>query len=94
MPRILDVWFHASKAGRLVQDDSGWLRFAYDPAYLKSKEPWPLSVSMPLREAEFDEHAAQLTADLKKDNITSPLIESILGIIKHRSARISSEIKI
>ena len=39
-------------------------------------------------------HATQLHADLKKDNITSPVIESILGIIKDRSARISAETQV
>ncbi len=39
-------------------------------------------------------HAAQLQADLKKDNITSPVIESILAIIKNRSARIFAETQV
>jgi len=39
-------------------------------------------------------HAAQLQADLKKDNITSPVIESILALIKNRSARIFAETQV
>lgn len=81
MPRILDVWFYTSKAGRLVQDDSGRLRFAYDPAYLKSKEPWPLSVSMPLREAEFDERVARpLFSGLLPEELIRDKIAKLLGV--------------
>jgi hypothetical protein len=39
-------------------------------------------------------HAAQLQVDLKKDKITSPVIESILVIIKDRSARIFAETQV
>jgi serine/threonine-protein kinase HipA len=81
MPRILDVWFYTSKAGRLIQDDSGRLRFAYDPAYIKSKEPWPLSVSMPLREAEFDERVARpFFSGLLPEELIRDKIAKLLGV--------------
>lgn len=81
MSRILDVWFHNRKAGRLLQDDSGRLRFAYDPAYLESTEPWPLSVSMPLREAEFDERIARpFFSGLLPDEQIRDRIAKLLGV--------------
>jgi len=53
MSRILDVWYLNSKAGELMQDKSGRLLFAYDADYLTSTQPWPISISMPLRPEEF-----------------------------------------
>jgi serine/threonine-protein kinase HipA len=59
MPRILDLWFNQNKAGRLTQDDSGRLLFAYDAGFLQSSHAWPLSVSLPLREQEFDDRVTR-----------------------------------
>ena len=66
MARTLDVWFYTNKAGRLIQDDSGRLSFAYDSDYLKSQQPWPLSVSLPLQEKEFN------------DRLTRPFFSGLL----------------
>jgi hypothetical protein len=37
------------------------------------------------------DQATKLNAELKKEKITSPVFDSILAVIKERSARISSE---
>lgn len=66
MSRILDVWYLNSKAGELTQDKSGRLLFAYDAGYLTSAQPWPISISMPLRPEEFG------------DRITRPYFSGLL----------------
>ena len=58
MARNLDVWFYDRKAGRLTQDDSGRLLFAYAAEYLEAPQRWPLSVSLPLQEEEFEDAPA------------------------------------
>ncbi len=81
MARALDVWFYGSKAGRLVQNDSGRLQFAYDTDYRKSKRPWPLSVSMPLGQAEFDDRIARpFFSGLLPEDLIRKRIAAILGV--------------
>lgn len=53
--RTLDVHFRGTRAGRLVQTDSGQLSFAYDAGWLASGSPRPLSLSLPLRPDPFDD---------------------------------------
>ncbi len=81
MARTLDVWFHGSKAGRLVQDDSGRLLFAYDAGYLESKQPLPLSVSMPVGAAEFNDRIARpFFSGLLPEDLIRKQIAQILGV--------------
>ena len=81
MARTLDVWFYGSKAGRLVQEDSGRLLFAYDPVYLKLKQPWPLSVSMPLGAGEFDDRIARpFFSGLLPEDLIRIKIAQLLGV--------------
>jgi len=42
------IFFAGTRAGRLVEDASGYL-FAYDEAYLSSTEPVPISKTLPCR---------------------------------------------
>ncbi|MGB8352606.1 MAG: type II toxin-antitoxin system HipA family toxin [Chthoniobacteraceae bacterium] len=80
MSRTLDVWFYGNKAGRLVQDDSGRLSFAYDADYLKSRA-WPLSVSLPLREEEFGDHVARpFFSGLLPDDLVRKKIARLVGV--------------
>ncbi len=39
--------------GRISGDDSGSARFSYDPAYLDSENPRPVSIGLPLQKAAF-----------------------------------------
>jgi len=81
MARILDVWFHGNKAGQLVQDDSGQLQFAYNADYLESKQPWPLSVSMPVGAAEFEDRVARpFFAGLLPEDLIRRKIAKLLGV--------------
>lgn len=81
MARALDVWFYGSKAGRLLQDDSGRLLFAYDPDYLKSKQPLPLSVSMPVGTEEFDDRIARpFFSGLLPEDLIRRKLAQILGV--------------
>lgn len=54
MERTLTVWWDMAEVGRLMQDRHGDLSFAYDPAWLTSPAPRPVSRSLPLQEAAFD----------------------------------------
>lgn len=81
MARILDVWFYGNRAGQLLQDDSGRLQFAYDADYLRSKQPWPLSVSMPLREGEFEDRIARpFFSGLLPEDLIRKRVAKLLGV--------------
>ena len=47
MERTLTVWWDMAEVGRLMQDRHGDLSFAYDPAWLTSPAPRPVSRSLP-----------------------------------------------
>jgi len=49
---ILDVYLHNRLIGKLSQDNMS-LRFSYDETYLKDKNAFPLSASMPLSQKDF-----------------------------------------
>ena len=76
MSRVLDVFLHEVLAGKLIQDDSGRLSFAYDKDYLSLALPI-VSVSMPLSDIPYGE------------KITRPYFSGILpdDIVRHRLAR-------
>jgi serine/threonine-protein kinase HipA len=81
MARILDVWFYGNKAGQLLQDDTGRLLFAYDADYLKSKQPWPLSVSMPLRAGQFEERITRpFFSGLLPEDLIRTRVAKLLGV--------------
>lgn len=58
MARTLDVFLHADFVGRLRQDDSGRLSFAYDERWAVGDRP-PLSLSLPTRLEPFDHKGAE-----------------------------------
>ncbi|MER2519712.1 MAG: type II toxin-antitoxin system HipA family toxin [Bdellovibrionales bacterium] len=55
----LDVYLHNRLAGKLRQGEGGRLDFAYDSAYVIDKAAHPLSVSMPLSGAVYDDAVAR-----------------------------------
>ena len=55
MTRVLDVYLHEKKAGRLSQSDDGVLSFAYATDYLAASNNPAISVSMPLREEPYSD---------------------------------------
>ncbi len=59
MARALSVRLHGSPVGRLVQNETGRLSFAYDPTWAGSAEARPLSFALPLREEAFEHEAAR-----------------------------------
>lgn len=86
MARILDVWFDGNKAGQLVQDDSGRLQFAYNADYLGAKQPWPLSVSMPVGAAEFEDRVARpFFAGLLPEDLIRRKVAKLLGVSEKNS---------
>lgn len=52
--QTLHVYMNAYKAGLLVQDMTGQLSFTYDQSYLQHPGAIPLSFSLPLQEAKFN----------------------------------------
>jgi serine/threonine-protein kinase HipA len=53
MKRTLDVFLHKDLVGKLVQDEQGVMRFAYDPEWLHHPGAIPLSHSLPLTDKRF-----------------------------------------
>ena len=53
MARTLDVYLHEHLAGRLTQDDSGEMTFAYAESWLNDPAAIPLSQSLPLRKERY-----------------------------------------
>jgi serine/threonine-protein kinase HipA len=45
--RLAEVYYRDVKAGRLVEDENGYL-FCYDATYLASKNAEPISLTLPL----------------------------------------------
>lgn len=45
--RKADIYFREVKAGQLTEDENGYL-FRYDADYLASKNPEPISLTLPL----------------------------------------------
>ena len=46
------ILIHGKTAGWLSQDEDGY-HFVYDPQYLKSESPEPVSLTLPLQEAPY-----------------------------------------
>lgn len=47
------VYMYEKMAGILTEDENGF-HFQYDQSYLKSKEPEPVSLTLPLKNREFE----------------------------------------
>jgi serine/threonine-protein kinase HipA len=47
-----EIKIHNTTAGWLSQDENGY-HFVYDPAYLETKNPEPVSLTLPVQEAPF-----------------------------------------
>lgn len=50
--RAAEIKMHGYTAGQLWQDEEGY-HFQYDQSYLQSTGSWPLSLTLPLREAAY-----------------------------------------
>lgn len=50
--RKAEVKYQDKTAGWLTQDEAGY-HFSYDAAYLRSKNPEPISLTLPLREKPY-----------------------------------------
>ncbi len=51
--RRAEIKMHDSIAGWLTQDENGY-HFVYDSSYLKTESPEPVSLTLPLKEAPFN----------------------------------------
>ena len=80
MKRELIVYLHQTLAGRLIQDESGRMSFAYDREYLRASK-MPLSQSLPLREAPFDQRECRgFFAGLLPEESGRHTMARVLGI--------------
>lgn len=52
MSRKADVYFHDRLAGRLTEDENGYV-FWYDPVYLALEDAEPVSVTLPIQMEPF-----------------------------------------
>lgn len=73
MERQLDVYFAHSLVGRLIQNEHGRLMFAYTDEWLSQKGAFPLSQTLPLRQAPF---AKGCYAFYHNSKVTNPLTAS------------------
>jgi serine/threonine-protein kinase HipA len=51
--RKAEIKYNNQKAGTLIQDDAGY-HYSYDRDYLRSENPQPISVNLPLQEQSFE----------------------------------------
>ncbi|MHC1550126.1 HipA domain-containing protein [Phyllobacterium sp. K27] len=80
MPRTLDVYFYATKAGVLEQADDAQLGFIYNRDYLDAKA-MPISISMPLREEAYaDAVVRPYFSGLLPDERARRRLASALGV--------------
>ena len=81
MTRTLDVYLHEKKAGLLMQEDDGRLKFAYAPDYLTQQDAPAISVSMPLGEEPYPDRIARAYfSGLLPDEHARQRLASALGI--------------
>lgn len=75
--KILDVYFHNTFTGRLIQETSGQLTFTYAPSYINNKDSQAISVSLPLKEQSY------------QDDLTRPFFSGLLpdDLVRHRLAK-------
>ncbi|MEM0954639.1 MAG: type II toxin-antitoxin system HipA family toxin [Pseudomonadota bacterium] len=59
MARTLSVYLARRLVGELEQDDGGQMWFRYDTAWLDSADSFPISHSLPLQDAPFNQKACQ-----------------------------------
>ena len=81
MPRLLEVWLHGLRAGSLIQEDGGRLRFSYEPGYVENPASRPLSVSLPLSREPFDDGASRpFFSGLLPDDVARRRLAAHLGL--------------
>lgn len=77
----LTVYLNGERVGRLEQDESGLLDFAYDPSWLEKMDAVPLSRSLPLRAESFPgKKARPFFAGILPEEEPRKQIAGILGI--------------
>lgn len=78
--KSLVVYLHEQEVGRLEQDASGRLGFAYAPDWLTDPEAVPLSQSLPLRPEPFDHRATRpFFAGLLPEGSARERVARVLG---------------
>ncbi|MDD5627851.1 MAG: type II toxin-antitoxin system HipA family toxin [Elusimicrobia bacterium] len=81
MSETLNVFWGASLAGRLSQEDKEDFAFQYAPGWLSNPEAAPLSIRLPLRPEPFDDEACRtFFVNLLPEGTTRTLIAKKLGI--------------
>ncbi len=93
MARDLAVYLQGQAVGRLRQEDSGRLTFAYRDAWLDQPEAGPLSLSLPLQAEPFDDRVARpFFAGLLPDDFARERLARYLGVSRHNDFALLSEV--
>lgn len=81
MPRTLDVYFADRLVGRLIQEDTGQLQFAYDAGWMQAADARPISQSLPLRAEPFGHRECRpFFAGLLPEAEKRDVIARVLGV--------------
>lgn len=90
--RVLDVYLYDRLVGKLDHGDHR-LRFRYHETWLNDSGSIPLSVSLPLREAPFDEAEARpFFANLLPDARQRTTLARILGVSEENDMSLLAEV--
>lgn len=80
MTRVLDVYLFNKLAGTLTRQDTGVLHFQYTKGYLEEKNPYRLSISMPLSDQIYDDKIARpFFSGLLPDDVALENLAKYLG---------------
>ncbi|MCK5554999.1 MAG: type II toxin-antitoxin system HipA family toxin [Alphaproteobacteria bacterium] len=84
MTRILDVYLHQQKVGKLIQDNHGQMLFNYADIWLNSDNAMALSHSLPLREERFTRNECRgFFGGILPEESKREIIAQNLGISAH-----------
>lgn len=84
--RILDVYFNSKLVGKLIQDKEGVIAFKYNDMYISSNEACQISVSMPLRQEQYEGNIPKaFFSGLLPDDIIRHRLSRYLGISEKNS---------
>ena len=84
--RVLDVYFNSKPVGKLTEDKEGIINFKYNDVYLSSKDACQISVSMPLRQEQYEGNIPKaFFSGLLPDDIIRQRLSRYLGISEKNS---------
>ncbi|MCP3959925.1 MAG: type II toxin-antitoxin system HipA family toxin [bacterium] len=93
MARDLTVYLQGEVVGTLRQEDSGRLTFSYRGEWLRQAGRRPLSLSLPLQGAAFEDRVARpFFAGLLPDDLSRERLARHLGVSRHNDFALLAEV--